>query len=79
MQGDRLWSILSTEPIIEHPQDCDVNTLWAQYFNRQRLLGQIVTGQMNPDDLLDALLDDELSPDDYLEEVDAALEPFVGD
>jgi hypothetical protein len=78
MQGDRLWQILSREPEIERPEEVDIELLWAQYFRRQRLLGDIIQGKMHPDDLLDCLLDDEMSPDDYLAEVEDDLQEFVG-
>lgn len=77
MQGSQLWATLSTEPDFSHPTDVDTEALWAQYFRRQKLLGQIVSGTMHPDDLLDCLSDDGLSPDNYLASVDQALEPFI--
>jgi hypothetical protein len=78
MQGNQLWNVLSREPEIEHPEDVDIEQLWAQYFQRQRLLGDILRGERHPDDLLDCLLEHEMSPDDYLDEVDVDLREFVG-
>lgn len=78
MQGDLLWTALSREPEIERPDEVDVSALWGQYFRRQRLLGEILTGTMHPDDLLDCMLDDGLSPDDYLNEVEQDLHGLVG-
>lgn len=72
MNGAALWSALSIEPD-QVQQDEDPEVLWQQYFRRQRLLSEVVNGSMDPDDLLDCLLDDGLSPDQYLEDVDNAL------
>jgi hypothetical protein len=71
-----LWSVLSVEPGQVQVEE-DPEILWQQYFRRQRLLKDVVTGEMHPDDLLDCLLDDGLSPDDYLDNVDIALQPYV--
>jgi hypothetical protein len=78
MQGDRLWQILSREPEIERPDEVDIEKLWSQYFQRQHLLGDIIRGEIHPDDLLDCLLEHEMSPDDYLAEVDDDLQECVG-
>jgi hypothetical protein len=67
-----LWSVLSVEPEVVQTDD-DPEILWQQYFRRQQLLREVVTGAMHPDDMLDCLLDDGLSPDDYLDSVDNAL------
>jgi hypothetical protein len=75
MNGAFLWSALSVEPD-ETNEEEDIEVLWQQYFRRQRLLKDVVTGVMNPDDLLDCLLEDNLSPDEYLEQVDDALRPL---
>jgi hypothetical protein len=76
MNPASLWSVLSVEPNEAQNMD-DPEVLWQQYFRRQHLLKQVVTGEMHPDDLLDCLLDDGLSPDDYLDAVDNALSEVV--
>lgn len=73
MQGNLLWTALSREPEIENSIDADVSVLWTQYFRRQRLLGEILKGNMHPEDLLDCMLEDGMSPDAYLEEVEQDL------
>jgi hypothetical protein len=73
LQGEQIWQTLSREPVIIDSQEVDLELLWEQYFKRQRLLGEILQGNMHPDDLLDCMLDDGMSPDVYLEEVDLAL------
>jgi hypothetical protein len=75
MNGAGLWSVLSVEPDEAIAND-DPEILWQQYFRRQRLLKSVVTGEMDPDDLLDCLLEDNLSPDEYLESVEEALRPL---
>jgi hypothetical protein len=75
MNGAGLWSVLSVEPDEAIAND-DPEILWQQYFRRQRLLKNVVTGEMDPDDLLDCLLEDNLSPDEYLESVEEALRPL---
>jgi hypothetical protein len=72
-QGAQIWQVLSREPVIVDSHDVDVDLLWNQYFRRQRLLGEIVRGNMHPDDLLDCMLEDGMSPDVYLEEVERDL------
>jgi hypothetical protein len=75
MNGAGLWSVLSVEPD-EATTEEDPEILWQQYFRRQRLLKSVVTGEMDPDDLLDCLLEDNLSPDEYLDDVEEALRPL---
>lgn len=75
MNGAGLWNVLSVEPD-ETTAEEDPEILWQQYFRRQRLLAQVVTGEMHPDDMLDCLLEDNLSPDEYLEGVEEALRPL---
>lgn len=75
MNGASLWSLLSVEPE-KTTADEDVEVLWQQYFRRQHLLKRVVTGEMDPDDLLDCLLEDNLSPDEYLDSVEEALRPL---
>jgi hypothetical protein len=75
MNAAALWSVLSVEPDKAIAND-DPEVLWRQYFRRQHLLKSVVTGEMQPDDLLDCLLEDNLSPDEYLDSVDDALRPL---
>lgn len=76
MNGASLWSLLSVEPE-QVKADEDPKILWEQYFRRQRLLKQVVEGEMHPDDLLDCLIEDHLSPDEYLKYLDDALRDIV--
>ena len=46
---------------------------WQRYCKRQEMLAAVVTGQADPDDLLDCLLEQSINPDDYLEETDDNL------
>jgi hypothetical protein len=78
MQGEKLWSLLSREPDIVDAGVADVQQEWANYFTRQRLLAEIVKGEMHPDDLLDCMIDQGMSPDVYLDEVEDDLREFVG-
>ncbi len=77
MDGAKAWSALSLEPEQIQTPDDDPEVLWNQYFRRQRLLSDIVRGEMHPDDLLDCMLEDNISPDDYLEDMEFALAGMV--
>lgn len=77
IDGATAWSALSIEPEQIQTPDDDPEVLWNQYFRRQRLLSDIVRGEMHPDDLLDCMLEDNISPDDYLDDMEFALAGMV--
>lgn len=61
-------------PDLTHAEDL---ALVAQHIERQKLLGDVILGQANPDDYLDALATHHLSVDRYLREVDQNLIQFI--
>jgi hypothetical protein len=73
-----LWLALDTNP---YALDQITKAEAEAYCNRQHLLAEIVRGNADPDDLLDALQDDFGcgAADDYLDNLDLLLPGLVGD
>lgn len=75
--GAQITNILTVEPNLNGDSGFSIEDEWANYFTRQQLLSDIVSGQMHPDDLLDCIGDGGHNVDAYIDGVEWALQPLL--